>query len=147
MPSALCALPASNRQMPLTRRPLRIAFYAPFKPLDHPHPSGDLVTASGIFDFLVQCGHQVYPASHLRCRWIYWKPWLWLKMIWEKRQVAQQFSDTSVDLWLTYHSYYNLHFALVKRNFRNYASYANYCSNLLILQRIKKSRHCPLIVL
>lgn len=106
MPSALCALPASNRQMPLTRRPLRIAFYAPFKPLDHPHPSGDLVTASGIFDFLVQCGHQVYPASHLRCRWIYWKPWLWLKMIWEKRQVAQQFSDTSVDLWLTYHSYY-----------------------------------------
>jgi len=23
----------------------------------------------------------------------------------------------------------------------------NYCSNLLILQRIKKSRHCPLIVL
>jgi len=42
---------------------------------------------------------------------------------------------------------YSLHFALVKRNFRNYASYANYCSNLLILQRIKKSRHCPLIVL
>ncbi|CAB1059574.1 hypothetical protein D1BOALGB6SA_4336, partial [Olavius sp. associated proteobacterium Delta 1] len=35
-------------------------------------------------------------------------------------------------------AYNNLHFALVKRNFRNYASYANYCSNLLILQRIKK---------
>ena len=40
--------------------PLRIIFYAPFKPLGHAHPSGDLVTATGIFDFLINQGHRVY---------------------------------------------------------------------------------------
>ncbi|CAB1063438.1 MBL-fold metallo-hydrolase superfamily, partial [Olavius sp. associated proteobacterium Delta 1] len=45
----------------------------------------------------------------------------------------------SGDIDLTSFGPFYLHFALVKRNFRNYASYANYCSNLLILQRIKKS--------
>jgi len=87
-------------------RPLRICFYAPFKPLGHAHPSGDLVTATGIFDFLTHQGHQVIAASSLRCRWIYWKPWLWLKLIWERRQVVKKFSEISADIWFTYHSYY-----------------------------------------
>jgi hypothetical protein len=30
---------------------MRIALYAPFKPLDHPNPSGDLIIANGIKDF------------------------------------------------------------------------------------------------
>jgi glycosyltransferase involved in cell wall biosynthesis len=85
---------------------LRICFYAPFKPLGHPHPSGDLVTAGGIVDFLVQRGHQVFPASNLRCRWIYWKPWLWTKLLWTRNRVGRKFSDQAVDVWLTYHSYY-----------------------------------------
>jgi glycosyltransferase involved in cell wall biosynthesis len=85
---------------------MKILFYAPFKPLGHTHPSGDLVTATSIFEFLRRQGHRVIEASSLRCRWIYWKPWLWLKLIKERRQAVQTFSDTSVDLWLTYHSYY-----------------------------------------
>ena len=85
---------------------MKILFYAPFKPLGHDHPSGDLVTATSIFDFLRRQGHRVMEASTLRCRWIYWKPWLWLKLIKERRQAVQTFSGTSVDLWLTYHSYY-----------------------------------------
>ena len=85
---------------------MKIIFYAPFKPLGHAHPSGDLATATNIFDFLINQGHQVMVASSLRCRWIYWKPWLWLKLIWERRQVVHKFSDISADLWLTYHSYY-----------------------------------------
>ena len=60
---------------------MRILFYAPFKPLDHAHPSGDLVTATEIVDYLIKKGHQVVAASSLRCRWIYWKPWLWPKLI------------------------------------------------------------------
>ncbi len=88
------------------RYPMRICFYAPFKPLDHAHPSGDLVTATGIFDFLEQQGHQVFAASSLRCRWIYWKPWLWLKLLWERSRVVQRLSATPADLWFTYHSYY-----------------------------------------
>jgi glycosyltransferase involved in cell wall biosynthesis len=99
-------MPASNSQMPPNRHPLRIAFYTPFKPLNHPHPSGDLVTATGIFDFLVQRGHQVIPVSNLRCRWIYWKPWLWPLLLRERKRVVREYRHDPADLWFTYHSYY-----------------------------------------
>jgi glycosyltransferase involved in cell wall biosynthesis len=85
---------------------MKILFYAPFKPLDHGHPSGELVTASGIVDYLVEQGHQVIVASSLRCRWIYWKPWLWPKLIIERRRVVRRFFKDDYDLWFTYHTYY-----------------------------------------
>ena len=52
--------------------PVRIAFYMPFKPLDHPHPSGDLVIGTELFQFLRERGHDIRPVSRLRSRWIYW---------------------------------------------------------------------------
>ncbi len=85
---------------------MKISFYAPFKPLGHAHPSGDLVTATGICDYLLDRGHQVRTASTLRCRWLYWKPWLWPRLLWERKQVLRKFSTVPVDLWFTYHSYY-----------------------------------------
>ncbi len=92
--------------MPYAPRPLRICFYAPFKPLGHAHPSGDLVTATGIFNFLVKQGHQVVEASSLRCRWVYWKPWLWPRLLWERKRVVRRLSANPAELWFTYHSYY-----------------------------------------
>ncbi len=92
--------------MPSAPGSLRIFFYAPFKPLGHADPSGDLVTATGIFDYLVQRGYQVIPVSSLRCRWIYWKPWLWLQLLWERRRVVRSYFASPADIWLTYHSYY-----------------------------------------
>ncbi len=85
---------------------MKICFYAPFKPLGHANPSGDLVTAAGICDYLFNTGHQVLTTSTLRCRWIYWKPWLWSRLFWERKQVARKFSTNPADLWFTYHSYY-----------------------------------------
>jgi phosphatidyl-myo-inositol dimannoside synthase len=85
---------------------MNICFYAPFKPLDHRSPSGDLVTAAGIFGFLAARGHAVLPASSLRCRWIFWKPWLWPRLLWERRQVVRRFKAKRCDLWFSYHSYY-----------------------------------------
>ncbi|MBU1139945.1 MAG: glycosyltransferase family 4 protein [Proteobacteria bacterium] len=85
---------------------MRICFYAPFKPLGHPHPSGDLIIATGLYDFLVARGHQVMIASNLRSRWIYWKPWLFPRIIKEFITTASRIRDFSPDLWLTYHSYY-----------------------------------------
>lgn len=100
--------PVTRDQRPATsdQHPLRIAFYAPFKPLGHAHPSGDLVTATGICDYLLNAGHQVVTASTLRCRWIYWKPWLWPRLLWERKQAVRKFAANTVDLWFTYHSYY-----------------------------------------
>jgi glycosyltransferase involved in cell wall biosynthesis len=44
--------------------------------------------------------------SDFRCRWIFWKPWQWLKLWHEIRRVVHQHSGDDLDLWLTYHSYY-----------------------------------------
>ena len=97
-----------SHQQPATssRQPARIAFYAPFKPLGHAQPSGDLVTATGIFEFLGRQHHEIRLASRLRCRWIYWKPWLWLLLWWERQRVVRKYSSEPADLWFTYHSYY-----------------------------------------
>jgi glycosyltransferase involved in cell wall biosynthesis len=85
---------------------MKICFYAPFKPLGHPQPSGDLSIASGIVEFLKARGHGVVPVSSLRCRWIYWKPWRWPRLVWERRRVARRFAVGGFDLWFSYHSYY-----------------------------------------
>ena len=85
---------------------MRIAFYAPFKPLGHPHPSGDLVIGTGLYHFLERRGHQLERVSRLRARWIYWKPWLWPQLAWARSQSLRGCRRMGANLWLTYHSYY-----------------------------------------
>lgn len=85
---------------------MKICFYTPFKPLDHPNPSGDLVTAAGLFDYFAGRGHSVSPVSSLRCRWITWKPWLWPRVLGERRRAVRRFGAGRCDLWFSYHSYY-----------------------------------------
>jgi glycosyltransferase involved in cell wall biosynthesis len=85
---------------------MKICFYAPFKPLDHGSPSGDLVTSTGIFSFLAGRGHELVPASSLRCRWIFWKPWHWPRLLRERRQAVRRLQGKPWDLWFSYHSYY-----------------------------------------
>jgi len=85
---------------------MRIALYTPFKPLGHQHPSGDLVIATGLFEYLKAKGHSVWLAGPLRARWIYWKPWAWFRLLRVYEQVYRQVSRDAIDLWLTYHAYY-----------------------------------------
>jgi glycosyltransferase involved in cell wall biosynthesis len=85
---------------------MNICYYTPFKPLSHAHPSGDLVTAAGLFSYLNKQGHQVIPMSDFRCRWIYWKPWQWPHLLQETMRVVRKNSGKGMDLWFTYHSYY-----------------------------------------
>ncbi len=85
---------------------MKICFYAPFKPLDHPNPSGDLIIGRGLYDFLSGRGHRLKVASPLRCRWIYAKPWKWVDVFRQLRQCGKLVEQFSPDLWLTYHSYY-----------------------------------------
>jgi glycosyltransferase involved in cell wall biosynthesis len=85
---------------------MNICFYAPFKPIGHGHPSGDLVIATGLYEFLSRRGHTVRFASTLRTRWIFWKPWRLPYFLWERHRVMRRFSRNHTDLWLTYHSYY-----------------------------------------
>ena len=85
---------------------MNICFHAPFKPLGHPDPSGDLVIGTGLYDFLSNRGHSLWAVSSLRCRWIYWKPWLIPQMIKEIRRARKAVQREKPDIWLTYHSYY-----------------------------------------
>ena len=85
---------------------MKICFYAPFKPLGHPNPSGDLIIATGLFDFLKQRGHEVMVASSFRSRWIYWKPWLLPQLLLERYKTKQRVRRFRPDLWLSYHCYY-----------------------------------------
>lgn len=85
---------------------MRIFFYPPFKPLDHAHVSGDLVIATGLCDYLAKRGHQVRLASSLRCRWVYWKPWLLPQILRERRRAIKDIQRMRPDVWLTYHTYY-----------------------------------------
>ncbi len=82
---------------------MRIAFYAPFKPLGHPNPSGDLTIGTGLHDFLSR-SNEVVQASRLRSRWIYWKPWQWPQVLLERVQAER--TANGCNLWLTYHTYY-----------------------------------------
>ena len=85
---------------------MRIAFYAPFKPLGHGHPSGDLVIARGLVQFLEQQGNILEVQSSLRARWIYFKPWLWLRLIVDFILCLKRLHNNLPDVWLTYHTYY-----------------------------------------
>ena len=85
---------------------MRIAFYTPLKPLGHRHPSGDLVIATGLHDFLTSRGHAVWQAGPLRARWIYWKPWDWIRLLKHYGQARKKVLHARIDLWMTYHTYY-----------------------------------------
>jgi len=85
---------------------MHILFYAPLKPLNHPHPSGDLVTATGLTEFLFSRGHMVSEASRLRARWIYTRPWLWPGLICDIQRTIRHARTKKPDIFLTYHTYY-----------------------------------------
>jgi glycosyltransferase involved in cell wall biosynthesis len=85
---------------------MRILFYAPFKPLSHPRPSGDQMIARELVAHLRHQGHQVEIASDLRCRWIYHHPLSLFKALLEQQRICHRFRRQPPDLWLTYHTYY-----------------------------------------
>lgn len=85
---------------------MRIAFYAPFKPLGHKNPSGDLAIARGLTGYLEGQGHTIEVQSTLRARWIYLKPWLWGLLMLDFIRCLKNLSSNPPDVWLTYHTYY-----------------------------------------
>ncbi|MEW6673241.1 MAG: glycosyltransferase family 4 protein [Thermodesulfobacteriota bacterium] len=85
---------------------MRISFYAPFKPLGHAHPSGDLVIGTGLYEYLQKRGHQLMVASDFRARWVYWTPWRWPELVNKAFQAVRRARQFEPDIWLTYHAYY-----------------------------------------
>jgi glycosyltransferase involved in cell wall biosynthesis len=85
---------------------MKIAYYMPFKPMDHSNPSGDLITGTELYNHLSDRGNAITLASRLRCRWIYYRPLSMLHLFHEKSRILRKFNKKKPDLWLSYHSYY-----------------------------------------
>jgi glycosyltransferase involved in cell wall biosynthesis len=92
---------------------MRIAFYAPLKPPDHPTPSGDRRVARLLFDALRLAGHEPLLASHLRSFDPVGRAFRQKKLGAHGRQAAERLiarwraqPDAAPDLWFTYHLYY-----------------------------------------
>ncbi|MFW5836703.1 MAG: glycosyltransferase family 4 protein [Desulfovibrionaceae bacterium] len=85
---------------------MRIALYAPFKPLDHPEPSGDRTIGRLLEQSLRGAGHEVFAPSRLRTRWIHLQPRRWPAAAAAAFAARRTSREHRLDLWLTYLSYY-----------------------------------------
>ena len=92
---------------------MRIAFYAPLKPADHPTPSGDRRIARLLLDAVRGAGHQVFVASRLRSYDGVGDALRQARVALIARGTAERLlrrwdrePDAGPELWLTYHLYY-----------------------------------------
>lgn len=85
---------------------MRVAFFAPHKPIDHHLPSGDLIIGKTLHNFLQSQGHELLIASRFRLRHITNTPLKWPALSLEYKHTLKRVKEFQPDLWLTYHSYY-----------------------------------------
>ncbi len=83
---------------------MRIAYYTPFKPLDHPRVSGVVTIARDLHDYLALRGHEPVLAATLPAEGIFRRPWRWPAALTALRAVRH--CRAHCDCWLTYHTYY-----------------------------------------
>lgn len=81
---------------------MRIAFYAPLKPPDHPTPSGDRRVARLYMAALRQAGHEVFVASDFRS----YQPTGDDPAMADHAMESIDLEGFEADLWFTYHVYY-----------------------------------------
>ena len=92
---------------------MRVAFYAPLKPPDHPIPSGDRRVAQLLFTALQLAGHDVFLASRFRSYEGRGDPVRQTRLALIGARLADRFlahyremSEMAPELWFTYHLYH-----------------------------------------
>lgn len=85
---------------------MKIAFYAPLKPIDHPNPSGDRIIAQGLYDFFKEKDQELVVISKFRSRWFYHSIKKLMKWPIEMLKAFVKLIDQRPDFFFTYHMYY-----------------------------------------
>lgn len=85
---------------------MKIAFYAPFKPLDHPAPSGDRTIGRELAAVLEEQGLSCVAPTRFRSRWLSARPLLWPKALAARREALEAARREGLRAFLTYHAYY-----------------------------------------
>ncbi|MFW5733853.1 MAG: glycosyltransferase family 4 protein [Oceanidesulfovibrio sp.] len=85
---------------------MRLAFYTPFVPLNHPKPSGDTAIARSVIDFLRRRGHAVGETTDFSSEWIWLRPWTLPGLLRARREFLSHLETERPDGVLVYHSYY-----------------------------------------
>ncbi|MDB5359313.1 MAG: glycosyl transferase family 1 [Rhodospirillales bacterium] len=86
---------------------MRVGFYAPLKPPDHPVPSGDRLMARLLIDALRLGGHEIRIMSRFRSRDGAGDPARQARLATLGRRLADRIPRAaSPDLWFTYHLYH-----------------------------------------
>lgn len=85
---------------------MRLAFYTPFVPLNHPKPSGDTAIARSVIDFLRRRDHTVVDTTHFSSKWIWLRPWTLPAMLRARQEFLDVLKKEQPDALLVYHSYY-----------------------------------------
>ncbi len=87
---------------------LRIAFFAPMKPINHPEPSGDREIARGLYDYFQSQGAEVLVYSQLRLREFWRRPQVLWSLLWSWPKTLWLLWRFQPDVFFTYHSYYKV---------------------------------------
>ncbi len=85
---------------------MKIAFYAPLKPISHPTPSGDREIARSVHRFFQNQNAEVFILSEFRSRWFYRSPLGWLRWLSALLRAYRRAKAENPDVYFTYHLYY-----------------------------------------
>lgn len=85
---------------------MKIAFYAPLKPISHPTPSGDREIARSVYRYFQSRGAEVFVLSEFRTRWFFRSPSGWLRWLGALARAYRRAKAEKPDVFFTYHLYY-----------------------------------------
>ncbi|MBL3581376.1 glycosyltransferase family 4 protein [Oleidesulfovibrio alaskensis] len=85
---------------------MSLYFCTPFKPPDHPRPSGDVTIAQDLCAFMRQQGQHVETVPYLPTDRIWRRPAMWPRLAWRRAALGLSLCRRRPGAWFTYHSYW-----------------------------------------
>lgn len=85
---------------------MKIAFYAPLKPITHSNPSGDREIGRSIHRYFIEKEASVFILSDFRTRWFFRSPVRWLRYFMSLAKAFRRVQIEKPDIYFTYHLYY-----------------------------------------